>query len=55
MCYRTKQLKKVEELEARYNAKLYNNDAREAFNIPFYDINGFTHPEYVNYTSARYW
>ncbi len=45
MCFHTSQTKKVVELENRYNVSLSDDDARDAYDIPRYHINGFSHPD----------
>lgn len=44
MCFHTSQTKKVLELENRFDVSLHDNNAREAFDIPSYHLNGFSHP-----------
>lgn len=44
MCFHTSQTKKVLELESRYDVSLSDSYAREAYDIPRYHLNGFTHP-----------
>tara|TARA_R110002124_G_scaffold56935_7_gene160133 strand:+ start:843 stop:1574 length:732 start_codon:yes stop_codon:yes gene_type:complete len=45
MCFHTSQTKKVVELENRYDVSLTKSDAREAYDIPRYHLNGFAHPD----------
>lgn len=45
MCFHTSQTKKVVKLENRYGVSLSNPDARDAFDIPSYHLNGFSHPD----------
>lgn len=45
MCFHTSQTKKVIELENRYDVSLTKDDAREAYDIPRYHLNGFSHPD----------
>lgn len=45
MCFHTSQTKKVVELENRYNASLTDSDARDAYDVPRYHLNGFSHPD----------
>lgn len=45
MCFHTSQTKKVIELENRYDATITKDDAREAYDIPRYHLNGFAHPD----------
>src|SRR5690606_21414625 len=45
MCFHTSQTKKVVELENRYNVSLTDDDARDAYDIPRYHLNGFAHPD----------
>lgn len=44
MCFHTSQIKTVKELEDFYNIDLYDDMAREAFDVPSYHLNGFVHP-----------
>jgi len=44
MCFHTSQTKKVVELENRFKVTLHDDELREAYNNPFYHLNGFTHP-----------
>ncbi len=45
MCFHTSQTKKVVELENRFNVNLYDDEARDAYDIPSYHLNGFAHPD----------
>ena len=45
MCFHTSQTKNVVFLEKRYDAQLTKDDAREAYDIPRYHVNGFAHPD----------
>ncbi len=45
MCFHTSQTKKVLELENRFKVSLHDDDARDAYDIPSYHLNGFAHPE----------
>ncbi|WP_417860441.1 SOS response-associated peptidase [Winogradskyella sediminis] len=45
MCFHTSQTKKVVELENRYDASLSDDEARDAYDIPRYHLNGFSHPD----------
>jgi len=45
MCFHTSQTKKVVDLEHRFNVNLYDDEARDAFDIPTYHLNGFGHPD----------
>lgn len=45
MCFHTAQTKKVTELEKRYQASISKSDARDAYDIPRYHMNGFAHPD----------
>lgn len=45
MCFHTSQTKKVVELENRYKVTLSDDEARDAYDIPRYHINGFSHPD----------
>lgn len=44
MCYQTRLLRSVNELELRYNVKLSNEQNRNLFDQPQYHLNGFAHP-----------
>lgn len=44
MCFHTSQTKKVLELENRFKVSLLDDEARDAFDIPSYHLNGFAHP-----------
>lgn len=44
MCYQTRLIRTVNELELRYNVGLANEKHRELFDRPQYHLNGFTHP-----------
>lgn len=44
MCFHTSQTKKVTKLENRFKASLHDDDARDAYDIHSYHLNGFTHP-----------
>ena len=44
MCYHVSQTKRVSELEERYDVDLYDELSEEAFDIPAYHWNGFSHP-----------
>lgn len=44
MCFHTSQTKKVQALENRYDVTIHDELAEDAFDIPAYHINGFTHP-----------
>lgn len=44
MCFHTSQTKKVTKLENRFKASLHDNEARNAYDIPLYHLNGFAHP-----------
>ncbi|OYX22957.1 MAG: DUF159 family protein [Flavobacteriales bacterium 32-35-8] len=45
MCFHTSQTKKVVELENRFKVDLYDDDARDAYDMPSYHLNGFAHPD----------
>lgn len=44
MCFHTSQTKKVTQLENRFKVNLHDDDARDAFDIPSFHLNGFAHP-----------
>jgi putative SOS response-associated peptidase YedK len=44
MCYQTRLLRNVNELEQRYSATISNEQHRTLFNKPQYHLNGFAHP-----------
>lgn len=44
MCYQTRQIKTVKDLELRYNVKISNPSYRDLFDQPAYHLNGFAHP-----------
>ncbi|MHA7844460.1 MAG: SOS response-associated peptidase [Winogradskyella sp.] len=44
MCFHTSQTKKVVKLENRFKVSLHDEDSRDAFDIPSYHLNGFSHP-----------
>lgn len=44
MCYQTRLIRTVSELELRYNVGLANEQHRELFDRPQYHLNGFAHP-----------
>lgn len=44
MCYQTRLLRNVHELEQRYNVTISNEQNRSLFNRPQYHLNGFAHP-----------
>ena len=44
MCYQTRIIRTVKDLELRYNAGLVNEDYRGLFDKPQYHLNGFAHP-----------
>jgi putative SOS response-associated peptidase YedK len=45
MCFHTSQTKKVVELESRFKVSLHDDELREAYDNPFYHLNGFAHPD----------
>ena len=44
MCYQTRQIRTVKDLELRFNVGLLNEEYRAIFNEPSFHINGFSHP-----------
>lgn len=44
MCYQTRQIRTVKDLELRFNVGLVNEDYRPIFDRPSYHLNGFAHP-----------
>lgn len=44
MCYQTRQIRTVKDLELRYNVTISNPSYLDLFNKPAYHLNGFTHP-----------
>lgn len=44
MCYQTRQIRTVKDLELRFNVGLVNEDYRPVFDPPAYHLNGFAHP-----------
>lgn len=44
MCYQTRQIRTVKDLELRFNVGLVNEDYRPTFDVPAYHLNGFAHP-----------
>lgn len=44
MCFHTSQTKKVVELENRFKVALHDDNARDAYDIPSFHLNGFVHP-----------
>ena len=44
MCYHTRQIRTVKDLELKYGVRLSNPSYRDLFNHPTYHLNGFSHP-----------
>jgi hypothetical protein len=44
MCYQTRQITTIKDLELRYNVTLSNASYGPLFNKPDYHLNGFSHP-----------
>jgi len=44
MCYQTRQIRTVKDLELRFNVGLVNENYRPTFDTPAYHLNGFAHP-----------
>ncbi|NNF74556.1 MAG: SOS response-associated peptidase [Flavobacteriaceae bacterium] len=44
MCYQTRQIRTVKDLELRFSVGLVNEDYRPVFDKPAYHLNGFAHP-----------
>ncbi|MCR8668020.1 SOS response-associated peptidase [Aestuariibaculum sp. M13] len=44
MCFHTAQLKKVKDLERKYNVKISDENWEKYFDEPRYHLNGFSHP-----------
>ena len=44
MCYQTRQIRTVKDLELRFNVGLVNEDYRPIFDRPAFHLNGFAHP-----------
>lgn len=44
MCYQTRQIRTVKDLELRFNVGLVNEAYRPTFDVPAHHLNGFAHP-----------
>ena len=44
MCYQTRQIRTVKDLELRYKVNISNSYYRDLFDQPSYHLNGFAHP-----------
>jgi putative SOS response-associated peptidase YedK len=44
MCYQTRQIRTVKDLELRFDVGLINEAYRAQFDVPAYHLNGFAHP-----------
>lgn len=44
MCYQTRQIRTVKDLELRFNVGLINEAYRSGFDLPAFHLNGFAHP-----------
>lgn len=44
MCYQTRQIRTVKDLELRFKVGLINEAYRAPFDVPAYHLNGFAHP-----------
>lgn len=47
MCFHKSQVLTVKDIEKRYNVKLHDPEARDAFDIPVFHANGFSHPAWL--------